>query len=250
MHPMLNIAIQAARNASKIIMRSIDHLESVETNEKSQNEFANEVARLSAQEITQVIRKAYPDHGILIKDSEPKDDDYCWIIDPLDGKGNFSHGFPHYAISIAVKHKSDIEVSVIYDPVRQELFMATRGEGAQLNNRRIRISNCKRLENALLGTGFPFRQEHHLKHYLDIFQTIFPQSSGVRRAGSAALDLAYVAAGRLDGFWEMTLRPWDMTAGVSDFLGEANYLDSGNLIAGTPKILKAILKVVEPVLQE
>lgn len=261
MHPMLNIAIQAARSASKIILRFMDHLDAVDVSEKNHNDIVTQVDRLSEEEIVNHLHKAYPNHGILAEEGGYSEgDEYCWIIDPLDGTTNFVHGFPQFSISIALKHKNQLQIGLVYDPLRQELFTATAGQGAYLDSRRIRVSATKLLENALIGTGFPFRDKQHLKPYLNIFQTVFPQTAGIRRVGSAALDLAYVAAGRLDGFWEATLKEWDMAAGillikeaggmVSDFQGEDQYLDSGNIIAGNPSIHKGLVHLVEKSLQE
>jgi len=215
MHPMLNIAVRAARSAGNVIIRNIDRLDSIAVQTKDRNDFVSEVDRQAEQEIIGVLRKAYPDHAILAEESgEQAGNDYQWIIDPLDGTTNFLHGFPQYAVSIALRHKGRLEQGVVYDPVRQELFTATRGGGAMLNERRIRVSSRRTLEGALLGTGFPFKSQQHLESYLQMFRVLFPQTAGIRRAGSAALDLAYVAAGRFDGFWEIGLSVWDMAAGV------------------------------------
>lgn len=261
MHPMLNIAINAARNASKIILRFLDRADAIDISTKNRNDLVTEVDKLAEQEIINTIRESYPSHSILAEESgEREGDEYCWIIDPLDGTINYVHGFPQFAISIALKQKDNLIIGVIYDPIRQELFTATRGGGAQLNSRRMRVSQCKKLENALIGTGFPFKEKQHFKPFINIFTELFPKTSGIRRAGSAALDLAYVAAGRLDGFWEAGLQQWDTAAGilmiqeaggmVSDFHGDNDYLYTGNIVAGTPKIHKAILEVIEASLKE
>ncbi len=256
MHPMLNVAIQAARNAGRIIVRFLDDAVSYDLSVKSRNDFVTEVDLRSEQEIINTIRKSYPNHSILAEESGHTDgNEFCWIIDPLDGTTNFVHGFPHFAVSIALKRKDQLEVACIYDPIRQELFTATRGGGAQLNNRRLRVSNCKKLEDALIGTGFPFKEHHHFKPFINIFSALFPQTAGIRRAGSAALDLAYVAAGRLDGFWEAALKEWDTAAGilmikeagglVSDFHGKDNYFDTGNVVTGNAKVYKAMFDIIE-----
>lgn len=257
MHPLLNIAIQAARQASKVLLRFMDRLESVKINTKGRNDFVTEVDHLSEQDIIQTIRRAYPDHAILGEESGYLEgqNEYCWIIDPLDGTMNYIHGIPHFCISIAVKQNDVLEAGVVYDPVRNELFSSAKGKGAMLNDRRIRVSPAKKLEASLIGTGFPFRDSTHLADYLKTFSAITSQCSGVRRPGSAALDLAYVAAGRFDGFWEPNIKPWDMAAGVllveqaggmvGDFQGEKNYLDNGNIIAGNPQIYKAILDIIK-----
>jgi len=257
MHPMLNIAVRAARSAGNVISRSMARLDSISVQVKERNDFVTEVDRDAENVIIGILRKAYPDHAILAEESgQTSGDDFQWIIDPLDGTTNFLHGFPQFAVSIALRHKGRLEQAVVYDPLSQELFTATRGDGAMLNDRRIRVSNRAGLEGALLGTGFPFKAQHHLDTYLDMFRALFPQTAGIRRAGAAALDLAYVAAGRLDGFWEIGLSTWDMAAGVlliqeagglsSDFSGGHNHLESGNLVAGNPKVFAEILKTIRP----
>ena len=256
---MLNIAVRAARNAGNIIARSVDRLDQITVSVKSENDFVSEVDRQAEQEIIHTIRKAYPNHAILGEETGAHEgDDYVWIIDPLDGTTNFIHGFPQFAVSIGLKHKGRLEQAVVYDPLRQELFTASRGAGAQLNDRRIRVSKHNDLEGALLGTGFPFKQQQHLDTYLETFKALFPMTAGIRRAGSAALDLAYVAAGRLDGFWEIGLNPWDMAAGVlliqeagglvSDFGGGHEFMTTGNVVAANPKVFKAMLKKIRPLL--
>lgn len=257
MHPTLNIAVRAARSAGNVIIRNLGKLESLTIHSKDRNDFVTEVDQKAEQEIIGILRKAFPEHGILAEESGLRDgNDFQWIIDPLDGTTNFLHGFPQFAVSIALRHKGRMEQGVIYDPLRQELFTATRGAGAMLNDRRIRVAKRDSLEGALLGTGFPFKAQHHLDAYLDMFRALFPRTAGIRRPGSAALDLAYVAAGRLDGFWEIGLSIWDMAAGVlliqeagglsSDFVGGHNYLESGNIVAGNPKVFADILKTIRP----
>ena len=261
MHPTLNIAVRAARSAGNVIIRNLGRLDSLAVHTKDRNDFVSEVDQQAEQEIIYILRKAFPGHGILAEESGLREgDDYQWIIDPLDGTTNFLHGFPQFAVSIALRHKGRLEHGVVYDPLRQELFTATRGAGAMLNDRRLRVTKRKSLEGALLGTGFPFKAQHHLETYLDMFRALFPYTSGIRRPGSAALDLAYVASGRLDGFWEIGLNTWDMAAGVlliqeagglsSDFLGGHNYLESGNLVAGSPKVFTDILKTIRPFVTE
>ena len=257
MHPTLNIAVRAARSAGNVIIRNLDRLDSLAVHTKDRNDFVTEVDQKAEQEIIYILRKAFPDHGILAEESGLREgDDYQWIIDPLDGTTNFLHGFPQFAVSIALRHKGRLEQGVVYDPLRQELFTATRGAGAMLNDRRLRVTKRKSLEGALLGTGFPFKAQQHLETYLDMFRVLFPHTAGIRRPGSAALDLAYVASGRLDGFWEIGLNIWDMAAGVlliqeagglsSDFLGGHSYLESGNLVAGSPRVFTDILKAIRP----
>ncbi|MDO9370990.1 MAG: inositol-1-monophosphatase [Gammaproteobacteria bacterium] len=259
MHPLLNIAVRAARAAGNTIARAVDRLDSYEVSQKSKNDFVSEVDLLAEQEIIKVIRKAYPSHAILAEESGSHEgDEYQWIIDPLDGTTNFLHGFPQFAVSIALAHKGKLEHAVIYDPLRQELYTASNGGGARLNERRLRVTKLKGLDGALLGTGFPFRKTEHLDAYLKMFRELTLLTAGIRRAGSAALDLAYVAAGRMDGFWEIGLAPWDMAAGalliqeaggmVSDFGGGDEFLASGNIVAGAPKVHEALLKTITPFL--
>ncbi len=257
MHPTLNIAVRAARNAGKIIMRSADRIDALTITAKGQNDFVSEVDHEAEAEIVATLRKAFPDHGIYAEEgSMHKGDEYRWIIDPLDGTTNFLHGFPQYCISIALQHNNQMEQAVIYDPQRQELFTATRGGGAFLNDKRIRVSRAKGLNGSLLGTGFPFRNPQYLDAYVETFKVMHLQTAGIRRAGSAALDLAYVASGRLDGFWELALKPWDIAAGIllvqeaggliGDFSGGHDFLETGNIVAGNPKVFKAILQGIQP----
>ena len=254
---MLNIAVRAARNAGDLIQRSSENISQLTINKKSKNDFVSEVDRMAEQEIIQIIKQAYPDHGIIAEESgEQKGNDFTWIIDPLDGTTNYLHGYPQYAVSIALKKGNKIELGVVYDPLKDELFTATRGGGAMLNNRRIRVSKQIDLSTALLGTGFPFKYPQHLDAYIGMFKTLTPATAGIRRAGSAAIDLAYLATGRLDGFWEIGLKEWDMAAGVlliqeaggviTDFSFKDQYLRSGNIIAGNPKMHQAIFQAIEP----
>lgn len=257
MQPMMKIAVRAARGAGNVITRSMARLDSIAIETKDRNDFVTEVDREAEDVIISTLRRAFPGHAILAEESGvTAGDDFQWIIDPLDGTTNFLHGFPQFAVSIALRHKGRLEQAVVYNPVSQELFTASRGGGAMLNDRRIRVSNRKGLDGALLGTGFPFKAQHHLETYLDMFRALFPQTAGIRRPGSAALDLAFVAAGRLDGFWEIGLNTWDMAAGVlliqeagglsSDFSGGNNHLESGNLVSGNPKVFAEILKAIRP----
>lgn len=257
MHPMLNIAVRAARRAGDIISRSMDKLDSLDVITKGPNDFVSSVDEAAEAAIIDTIKQAYPDHQIMAEESGNQgDNDYLWIIDPLDGTTNFLHGFPQFAVSIALKHQGKLQQAVIYDPVSQELFTASRGAGAQLNSRRIRVSQRKDLDGSLIGTGFPFRADQDLEKYIDTFRAIAPKTAGIRRAGSAALDLAYVAAGRLDGFWEFGLKPWDIAAGallieeagglVGDMQGGNSHFESGNLVCGNPKVFKALLQTLRP----
>jgi len=259
MHPMLNIAVRAARDAGEIIARAVDRIDTLDIEVKSQNDFVSEIDRQAEQTIIHTLHKAYPTHGFLAEESGQREgDDYQWIIDPLDGTTNFLYGFPQFAVSIALKHKNRIEQAVIYDPLKQELFTASRGEGAQLNGKRIRVTKRTSLEGALLGTGIPFRNEYmsHLDAHFAMMKALIPGSAGIRRAGSAALDLAYVAAGRLDGFWEFDLNIWDIAAGVllieeagglvSGIRGESNHLETGNIVTANPRLFKAMLQKIRP----
>jgi myo-inositol-1(or 4)-monophosphatase len=257
MNPALNIAIKAARKAGSVILRNMDRLGGVNVTLKGRNDYVSEVDRQAEEEIIAILRKAYPAYGILAEEGGlTEGDEYQWIIDPLDGTTNYLHGFPQFAVSIALAHRGRIEQAVIYDPLREELFTASRGGGAFLNDRRVRVSGLKTLEGSLLGTGFPFRQPAILDTYLATFRALHPDAAGIRRAGSAALDLAYVAAGRLDGFWEFGLKPWDLAAGillvreagglVGDFRGGEEFMKHGNLVAGNPKIFAAILQTISP----
>ena len=256
MNGMLNIAVRAARKAGDIIVRSCDRLDKLKVTVKSANDYVTEVDKRAEQAIIETLLKAYPDHSILAEESgSHSGNDIEWIIDPLDGTTNFLHGIPQYAISIACRHKNKLEHAVVYDPIKDELFTASRGEGAQLNNKRIRVSQCKDQHGALFGTGIPFRELDYLDNYLNMMKALIPNSAGIRRAGSAALDLAYVAAGRFDGFWEYKLNPWDMAAGillveeagglVGDFSGGFDYFKTGNVIAANPKLFKHMLQTIQ-----
>ena len=257
---MMTIAVRAARAAGNVIIRQIDHVQDLPVSEKSRNDFVTEVDRQAEAVIIDTILKAYPDHAILAEESgEQGKSEYIWIIDPLDGTTNFLHGFPQFAVSIALQYRGLLHQAVIYDPLRQELFTASRGDGAYLNERRIRVSNRKHLDGALLGTGFPFKEGSRIEQYLGTFRTLFPRTAGIRRAGAASLDLAYVACGRLDGFWEFGLKPWDMAAGVllieeaggmiSDFKGGNLDLQNGDIIVGSPKIYMEIISSIGTQLQ-
>ena len=257
MHPMLNIAVKAARRAGNIISRATRNLDIIAVREKAANDFVSEVDREAEQAIIRTLREAYPDHAILAEESGASgESEHQWIIDPLDGTTNFLHGFPQYAVAIALKHRGVVTQAVIYDPSRNDLFTATRGRGSYLNDQRLRVSKRANVKSSLLGTGFPFRQVEHIDAYLAVLRDMMKGATGVRRAGSAALDLAYVAAGRLDGFWEFGLSPWDIAAGalmiteaggmVSDLAGESNYMETGNVVAGNPKVFVELLNAIAP----
>lgn len=263
MQPMLNIALRAARSAGELIVRSIERLDTISISEKDAKDYVTEIDRAAEQVIITAILKAHPDHGINAEESgriagKDQGADYEWIIDPLDGTTNFIHGVPHFAVSIACKYRGRIEHAVVIDPIRQEEFTASRGRGAAFNGRRMRVSKRKTLDTALLATGFPFREGQlaHIDNYMSMFKDLTVQSAGIRRAGAASLDLAYVACGRYDAFWEYGLSEWDMAAGalliqeagglVSDFNGDHSFLDSGHIVAGGPKCFKAILTTIQP----
>jgi len=263
MQPMLNIALRAARGAGELILRSIERLDVISVNEKEAKDYVTEIDRAAEQSIVNALRKAYPNHGILgeesgLSEGSGEGTDYLWIIDPLDGTTNFVRGVPHFAVSIACKYRGRLEHAVVLDPIRQEEFTASRGRGAALNGRRLRVSSRKSLEGALLGTGFPFRdgQMDNLDSYLNMFRSLVGQTAGLRRAGAASLDLAYVAAGRYDALWEFGLSEWDMAAGalliqeagglVSDFNGGHDFLEKGQIVAGNTKCFKAVLTAIQP----
>ncbi len=257
MHPMLNIAVRAARNAGDLIQRMSHNLDKLTIDQKGRNDYASEVDRLAEQEIIKQLRSLFPDHAILAEESGAhQGNEYVWVIDPLDGTTNYLHGFPHYAVSIALKHKNRLELGVIYDPCRDELFTAERGGGAMLNNRRIRVAKQNSLRGALIGTGFPFKSMENLEPYLEMFRAVSADSAGIRRAGAAALDAAYVACGRLDAYWEIGVKEWDIAAGVllvqeaggvaTDFAFNDKYLQSGNIIVGNPKMHQLIYAAIAP----
>lgn len=258
MHPMLNIAVKAARRAGSVINRASFDLDKLTIVRKQQNDFVTEVDQAAEQAVIRTIAEAYPDHAFLAEESgQTGESDHVWIIDPLDGTTNFLHGMPQYCVSIALQSKGVLTHAVIYDPNRNELFTATKGAGAFLNERRIRVSKRIKMEEALIGTGFPFRQNVDIDEYLRGFKAVALNSAGIRRPGSAALDLAYVACGRYDGFWEMGLSPWDMAAGallvreaggvVLDFEGGETWFDHGNLIAGNLKVAAAMVARIKPI---
>ena len=257
MHPMLNTAVKAARRAGNIINRATRNLDLVAFKEKAANDFVSEVDREAEQAIIRTLHEAYPGHAILAEESGASgESEYQWIVDPLDGTTNFIHGFPQFCVSIALKHRNVVTQAVIYDPTRNDLYTASRGRGAFLNDQRIRVSKRTQLKSSLLGTGFPFRQFEHIDAYLRILRDMMAGAAGVRRAGSAALDLAYVAAGRLDGFWEFGLSPWDIAAGglliteagglIGGLTGENDYMETGHIVGGNPKVFVELLRAIEP----
>ncbi len=263
MHPMLNIAIQAARRAARIINRGALDLETIKIARKQRNDFVTEVDQAAEAAIIETLRGAYPGHAILAEESghapgqqaaPVEKAEHVWIIDPLDGTTNFIHGMPQYAISIALAQRGVVTQGLVYDPNRDELFTATRGRGAFLNNRRIRVSNRPRLDQALVGTGFPQSRLDNLDDYMTLFRMLIERTGGVRRPGAASLDLAYAACGRYDGFFEIGLSPWDVAAGsllvseagglVGDFEGDSNYLFGQRIVAGNPKVFAALIQLI------
>ena len=299
MHPILHVAVRAARRAGKIIVRHGERLERVHVREKGRNDFVSEVDRMAEDEIVEAVRRAYPRHRILaeerasdgeIENADEKDraeknvrektppeknvrektsdkkpdkkspqkisDDMEWIIDPLDGTANYLHGHPHYAVSIAVREAGRLQHAVILDPLRDELFTASRGGGAHLNERRIRVTGQRKLARAMLATGFPFREHADVDAFMRRFRELLPRVSDMRRAGSAALDLAYVACGRLDGYWEPGLAAWDIAAGallvreagglVADFSGGQDFLESGEVVAANRYLFNELLHCIAP----
>jgi len=260
LHPMLNIAIKAARAAGSIINRAALDLDLLKVNTKAPNDFVTEVDQAAEQAIIATLLTAYPGHGILAEESGrahgAKDSDYIWIIDPLDGTTNFIHGFPVYAVSIALAFRGQVQQAVVYDPTRNDMFYASKGRGAFLNDKRLRVSKRTRMAESLVGTGFPFRKGDNFKRYVQMFEAVMQNCAGLRRPGAAALDLCYVAAGYYDGFFETGLNPWDIAAGslliteagglIGNFTGEADYLYQREVVAGNPKIYGQLVQILGP----
>jgi myo-inositol-1(or 4)-monophosphatase len=260
MHPMLTTAVKAARRAGSVINRGARDLDMLTVTAKGPKDFVSEVDRAAEAAIVETLHATYPDHAILAEEGTARganaSAEHLWIIDPLDGTTNFLHGFPQYCVSIALQHKGQITQAVIYDPVRNDLFTATRGRGAFLNDRRIRVSRRQHLKECLIGTGFPFRDVGRLDLYLQMMRAMTLEAAGIRRPGAAALDLAYVAAGYYDGFWEVGLNPWDVAAGslliieagglVGDLEGEGTFLYGGQVIAANPRIFAQMVKLLAP----
>ncbi|MBW5290974.1 MAG: Inositol-1-monophosphatase [Candidatus Ruthia sp. Asou_11_S2] len=258
MHPTLNIAVKAARKAGDIILRYHNQIDILTIENKATNDFVSEVDKAAEDAIIDELKYAFPNHSMLGEENGEilGNNRFQWIIDPLDGTTNYLHGFPQYAVSIALYENNEPTHAVVYDPFKEELFTASKGEGAYLNEQRIRTTYTNGFENTLIGTGFPFKAPQHLDAYLNMFKAIHPKVAGIRRAGSAALDLAYLAAGRLDGFWEIELNIWDIAAGVllvkeaggfvGDFSGRDKYLETGNVVAGNDQVFKVILKTIHP----
>jgi len=260
LHPMLNTAIKAARTAGAIINRASLDLERVQVNSKAPNDFVTEVDHAAEAAIIDTLLSAYPGHGILAEESGTargaRDSEYVWIIDPLDGTTNFIHGLPTYAVSIALTFRRQVQQAVVYDPARNDLFYATKGRGAYLNDKRLRVSRRSRMADALIGTGFPFRKGDDLGRYLQMMEAVMKVAAGLRRPGAAALDLCYVAAGWYDGFFETGLSPWDVAAGsllvteagglIGNFTGEADFIDRREVVAGNPKIYAQLVQLLAP----
>lgn len=261
MEPQVNIALRAARKAGDIIVRASERMDLVKIKEKEKNDFVSSIDQAAEEEIIYQLQKAWPDDNILAEErgliaGKSGQSETTWYVDPLDGTTNFLRGIPHYAVSLGCVVNGRIEHAVVYDPVREEEFTASRGRGASLNGKRIRVSANHRFDGALIGTGIPYRasQHPHMGGYMRCVEHFAVHGSGIRRAGSAALDLAYVAAGRLDAFWEYGLRPWDVAAGMlliqeaggltADFSGGNTCLQTGNIVCGNPKLFKELLKVV------
>ncbi|TDP74874.1 inositol monophosphatase family protein [Roseateles toxinivorans] len=260
LHPMLNVAIKAARAAGSIINRASMDLDLLKVNTKSPNDFVTEVDQAAERVIIETLLTAYPGHGILAEESGREhgsaDSEYVWIIDPLDGTTNFIHGFPVYAVSIALAFRGQVQQAVVYDPTRNDLFYASKGRGAYLNDKRLRVSKRVRMAEALIGTGFPFRKGDNFKRYVKMFEEVMQQCAGLRRPGAAALDLCYVAAGYYDGFFETGLQPWDVAAGsliiteagglVGNFTGESDYLYQREVVAANPRIYGQLVQTLAP----
>jgi len=260
LHPMLNVAIKAARAAGALINRASLDLDLLKVNTKSPNDFVTEVDQMAEQAIIETLLAAYPGHGILAEESGrthgAKNSEYVWIIDPLDGTTNFIHGFPVYAVSIALAFRDQVQQAVVYDPSRNDLFYASKGRGAYLNDKRLRVSKRTRMQDSLIGTGFPFRKGDNFKRYVKMFEEVMQNCAGLRRPGAAALDLCYVAAGYYDGFFETGLNPWDIAAGsliiteagglIGNFTGEADFMYQREVVAGNPKIYGQMVGILAP----
>ncbi len=259
MHPMINIGVRAARAAGKILVKNFGVEVDLNVQTKSQNDFVTELDKAAEATIIHTIQKAFPDHAFKAEESGEivgKDGEHMWIIDPLDGTTNYLRGIPHFAISIAYSFRGSVQAAIIYDPLREELFTASRGAGAQLNGRRLRVKTQRDLNGTLLATGFPFKRKDLATEYVNIFADLFEHVADMRRAGSAALDLAYVAAGRVDGFWEFGLAPWDIAAGqlivreaggiVADFAGGHSFMETGHVVAGSPKVVQHLVTKARP----
>ncbi|MDG6881646.1 Inositol-1-monophosphatase [Phocoenobacter uteri] len=265
MNPMLNIAIRAARKAGNIIMKGYEQsTKDTEVAQKGTNDYVTAIDKAAEQAIIEVVHQSYPDHAIIGEESgliAGKESNVQWVIDPLDGTTNFVHRFPHFAVSIAIRENGITTVGVVYDPIRNELFTGVRGEGAKLNEFRLRVDNKRDLAGTVLATGFPFKTPRHCPAHLNMIEALMEKGvADFRRTGSAALDLCYVAASRVDGYFEIGLKPWDCAAGdliareagalVTNFVGGTDYLTSGNIIAGNARIVKETLNSIKPILTD
>jgi myo-inositol-1(or 4)-monophosphatase len=261
MHPMLNTAIKAARRAAAVITRASFDVDLLKVTKKQHNDYVTEIDQAAEAAIINVLHTAYPGHAFLAEESGASaelhdEQEFVWIIDPLDGTTNFIHGFPQYCVSIALQYRGQITQAVVYDPTRNDLFTATKGAGAYLNDKRIRVGKRDKLADALMGTGFPFREAEGLDEYLRMFKLMTQSCTGLRHTGSAALDLANIAAGRLDGYFHKTLKPWDIAAGsllvteagglMGNFGGESDYLHKGDVLAGSPKVFAQMVALLSP----
>ncbi|MCY7294742.1 inositol-1-monophosphatase [Alteromonas sp. a30] len=257
MHPMLNIAVRAARAAGDMIARSFESEVDIKPERKGDNDYVTKIDREAEQLIISKIKQSYPDHSFVGEESGITDgsEDFKWIIDPLDGTTNFVMGVPHFAVSIALMYKGKLDQAVIFDPIRHELFTASRGKGAQMNNYRLRVNTLKDLEGTLLATGFPYKNKEGANEAIQRFSQIYPLVGDIRSSGSSALDMAYVASGRLDGYWEKGVKPWDIAAGelivkeagglVTDFNGGHEHFRSGEIVAGHPKVVQKIVRLIK-----
>jgi myo-inositol-1(or 4)-monophosphatase len=262
MHALLNVAVIAARRGGDTLIRSLNKLDKIKVELKGRNDFVSDVDRAAERAVIEAIHKHYPDHAILAEEGGAQgDSEFLWVIDPLDGTTNYLHGFPTFAVSVGLMHNGRLEHGCVYDPMRQELFTASRGQGAELDGHKIRVSGCKSMERALIGTGFPYRDSSAaVEPYLGMLAKAMRETSGVRRAGAAALDLCYVAAGRLDGFWETGLSKWDLAAGaliireaggiISSLDGGEDFMETGNVLAGTPKVYAGMARLFAPEIRQ
>jgi myo-inositol-1(or 4)-monophosphatase len=261
MHALLNVAVMAAHRGGDTLIRSLPKLDKLKVEQKGRNDYVSEADRNAERAVISTIQKHYPDHAIIAEESgEQGESEYTWIIDPLDGTTNFLHGFPVFAVSVGLRYQGRMEHGAVYDPLRQELFSASRGQGAQLDGRKIRVTGGTLLDRALLGTGFPFRDSNMaIEPYMQMLEKAIRNTAGIRRGGAAALDLCYVAAGRLDAFWETGLSIWDLAAGsliireagglISGLDGSENFLETGHVLTGTPKIYTQIARLFDPDIQ-
>lgn len=262
MHAMLNVAVMAARRGGDTLIRFMPKLSKLKIEQKGRNDFVSDADRAAEQAVISVIKRHYPDHAILAEESgQEGESEYTWVIDPLDGTTNYLHGFPVFCVSVALMHNGRVEHGCVYDPLRQELFTASRGEGAQLDGRRIRVTGLTQMDKALLGTGFPYRDSNmEISPYMGMLEKAIRETSGIRRGGAAALDLCYVASGRLDAFWETGLAIWDIAAGaiiireaggiISGLDGSEDFLKTGHVLTGSPKIYSGTAKLFAPEINE